>query len=173
MGGTSAAKPQVPKPQTEPTAPHLEATHTQQSVSTGPSRTATIDFVPNAGTEQRQDPPSQAVDQAAQAAQSIAQAPQPAASSQPGTPSDAEQQHQAAVLARAQEVSAAQQDDTKEVANLRGALRGRLLGKPIDFPFLQQGIDCVLAAVQTQFSDVEPKSPVAKTQRAGETADDL
>ena len=98
----------------------------------------------------------------------------PAPQSTPAISAD-ELQRQAAILERAKSAATTQQGDSQEVAHLRSALRGRMVGDPIDYNFLEQGIQCVMAATNSQLPDADevdddveedgPNAPSAKNQR--------
>ena len=66
------------------------------------------------------------------------------------------------------------------MAHLRSALRGRMAGNFIDYNFLEQGIQCVMAATNSQLPDADevdddgdedgPNAPSAKNQRTDDPA---
>ena len=169
MGGQQQQQQQKQQQDPPPATPHEPQTTQEASRSSPPTPT-----VPEATGQHQQPQQTDIVDLAAQV-------PEPSEPAQSTDTGNDEQIHQQAMLAKAQQVAAKNKCDTEEVASLRSALRGRLHAKPVDVGFLQQGIDCVEAAVQKQYNDVGPSAPTAKNQRTDDlpsvdaqgTTDDL
>ena len=80
-------------------------------------------------------------------------APAAVAPQQMDPPVTEDLQRQTALLARARTAATAQQGDSTEVANLRSALRGRMASNGIDYTFLEEGINCVIAATSVVAPD--------------------